>query len=94
MALGQGLVAWAAIAVTGDVAHVATGWQKELVIFDQARMYVYLGALLLWIVSFWRTEPDHAPLSPGMQEYLLALHRRAFDGLKPLKRPDTSSTDL
>lgn len=79
MALGQGLVAWAAIAVTGNVAHVATGWRKELVIFDQTRMYVYLGALLLWIVSFWRPEEENAPLSPEMQEYLLTLHRQTLD---------------
>lgn len=72
MALGQGLVAWAAVAVAGDVAHVATGWRKELVLFDQTRMYVYLGALLLWIVSFWRPEVDPAPPSPEMQKYLLA----------------------
>ncbi len=76
MALGQGLVAWAAIAVAGDVAHVATGWRKELVLFDQTRMYVYLGTLLLWIVSFWRPEVEPAPPSPEMQEYLLAWHER------------------
>ncbi len=76
MTLGQGLAAWASIAVVGDVAHVATGWRKELVIFDQVRMYVYLAALLLWTVSFSRPEQERDPLSPEMREYLFALHRR------------------
>jgi len=86
MALGQGLVAWAAVAVTGDVAHVATGWRKELIIFDQTRMYVYLGALLLWIVSFSRPEVEQAPMSPGMQEYLLALHQQALDDFRTTQK--------
>jgi len=76
MSLGQGLVAWAIFAVLGDVAHVVTGWRSEFIIFDRLRMYVYLGALVFWMVSFWRPEQGRVPLSPEMQEYILALHRR------------------
>lgn len=86
MALGQGLVAWAAVAVTGDVAHVATGWRKDLVLFDQARMYLYLGALVFWTVSFWKSDVDDSSLSSETQESLLASHERTLDGLNPSKR--------
>ncbi len=76
MALGQGLVAWAIIAVIGDVAHIATGWHSEFVLFDRLRMYLYLGVLVFWAVSFWRPEKGRTPLSPEMEQYILALHQR------------------
>jgi hypothetical protein len=39
-------------------------------------MFVYLGAEVWWIVSFWAHEPARKPLSPKLQEYLIDLHRR------------------
>lgn len=85
MTLGQGLVAWAAIAVIGDVAHVATGWSKELVIFDQTRMYVYFAVLLFWIVSFARPEEEQVSVSPELESYISALHQRVRHDLTTLK---------
>ncbi len=67
MTIGQGLVAWAAIAVIGDVAHVATGWRKELIIFDQTRMYVYLAVVVFWTVALWRPEEETSPDVDGIR---------------------------
>jgi hypothetical protein len=49
------------------------------------RMFVYLGALLFWIVAFWSPERKRAPLSVEMQNYLLALHQRVQDDLERMK---------
>lgn len=76
MSLGEGLAAWAAIAVLGDVAHFATGWRKELLIFDQTRMYVYLGVLFFWTVSFWQPEQEQVLPPPEVDEYISALHQQ------------------
>ncbi len=86
MTLGAGLAAWAVIAVTGDVAHFANGWRKELLIFDQIRMYVYLGVLLFWIVSFWQPAEEQAPAPPGLNDYLLGLHRQVRQDLTVLRK--------
>ena len=86
MALGQGLAAWAVIAVVGDVVHFATGWRKELTVFDQARMYVYLGALLFWIVSFWRPEQEKNPPPPELEDYLFTLHEHVRRDLSTLTK--------
>ena len=86
MALGQGLAAWAVIAVLGDVVHFATGWRKELVIFDQTRMYVYLAALLFWIISFWQPEREKTPPPPELDDYMLALHQRVRHELTTLTK--------
>lgn len=56
MALAQGLALWAAIAVAGDVLKVATGWRHDFVIFDQARLCIYLFDLAFWVFNFWRPE--------------------------------------
>lgn len=85
MALGQGLAAWAVIAVIGDVAHFATGWRKELAIFDQIRMYVYLAALLFWITSFWKPEQEKIS-HPELDDYILALHGRVRHDLTTLTK--------
>lgn len=76
MALGQGITVWAVISLLGDVGHVALGWSREFVIFDHVRMFAYLGVLVFWMVAFWISERERAPLSPEMQNYLVALHRR------------------
>lgn len=76
MSLGQGLAAWSAVAVIGDVAHVATGWHRELIIFDELRMYIYLAVLAFWIVAFWRPERKRAPIAKELQDYIAVLHQR------------------
>jgi hypothetical protein len=85
MALGQGLTAWSLVALLGNLVHLALGWRRDFVLFDHVRMFVYLGALLFWIVAFWSPERKRAPLSVEMQNYLLALHQRVQDDLERMK---------
>jgi hypothetical protein len=76
MGLAQGLTAWAFGAMVGDMAHIVLGWGREFVILDHLLMFLYLGALLYWIVTFWLPERSRAPVSAEMREYLVALHSR------------------
>ncbi len=76
MAIGQGLTVWAAIALLGDLGHVVLGPGKSFVMLDDLREFAYLGVLAFWTVSLWLPEKARAPLSPDMQEYLVALHRK------------------
>ena len=76
MALGQGLTMWAMSALISDAAHIALGWDRNSSVLDYIRMAFYLGALVLWIVAFWLPERERAPLSPDMNNYLVALHGR------------------
>lgn len=85
MALGQGLVAWATLAVLGDVVHIATGWRGEFILFDRLRMYTYLGALVFWTVAFWQPETVRPPLSPEMLEVVHALHKRVRHDLGTIR---------
>ena len=92
MALGQGLTLWALVALISDAAHIALGWDRDFGLLDQVRMIAYLLALVFWIVSFSLPERERAPLSPDMQEYLIALHRRVqydLDRLAESKRPQS-----
>lgn len=76
IALGQGLTLWALLNLGSDVLHVIVGWERDFALYDDIREFAYLGALLFWIASFWLPETERAPLSPDMEAYLLALHRR------------------
>ena len=76
MTLGEGLAAWASVAVLGDVAHFATGWRKELSIFDQTRMCVYIAVLLMWIISFWHPERAQSQPPSELKDYLSTVHQR------------------
>ena len=76
MRLGQGLTVWALVSFTVDVAHSYYGAVLHFAGLEHARMFVYLGAEVWWIVSFWAHEPARKPLSPKLQEYLVDLHRR------------------
>ena len=86
MTLGAGLAAWAVIAVVGDVAHFANGWRKDFFIFDQIRMYVYLGVLFFWVVSFWQSEEEQAQAPPELDEFILGLHRQVRRDLTMLRK--------
>ncbi len=76
VALGQGLTLWSLLNLGSDVLHVLAGWKRDFALYDGIREFAYLAALLFWIVSFWLPEKERAPLSPAMEAYLLALHRR------------------
>jgi hypothetical protein len=76
MALAQGLTLWAFGGVASDIAHILLGWSREFLVLDHLLMCLYLAVLLYWIFTFWRPEPERAPLSSEMRNYLVALHDR------------------
>ena len=76
MGLAQGLTAWAFGAMASDLAHIVFGWGREFAMLDHFLMFLYLGALVYWIVTFWLPERSRAPVSAEMREYLVALHSR------------------
>jgi hypothetical protein len=76
MALGQGLVAWATVAVLVDACHSYFGADRDFSVLEHVRMVVYLASLGYWTVQLWRPEPKRLPLSAEMQQYIVALHRQ------------------
>jgi hypothetical protein len=86
MGLAQGLTAWAFGAVASDLAHIILGWSREFLIFDHLLSFLYVAVLLYWIFTFWRPEPERAPLSSDMKDYLVALHRRVEYDLEKVAR--------
>jgi hypothetical protein len=76
MGLAQGLTAYAFGAVVSDLAHILFGWSHEFLVLDHLLMALYLAVLVYWIFTFWRPEPERAPLSSEMKNYLVALHAR------------------
>ncbi len=75
MALGQGLTAWATVAVVIDTLHSFLGSQRDFAGLEHVRMLVYLTVLGYWIVQLWKPEPARLPMSAAMQKYIVALHR-------------------
>ena len=90
MRLAQGLTAWAIVAVTIDTANSVLGWNRASPILEHVRMFTYLAALGYWITSFWLDEPERAPISADMQQYLVALHARVQYDLERVKRSGSS----
>lgn len=76
MAIAQGLTAWAAVAVVIDALHSFLGAEKDFSPLEHVRMFVYLGALAFWIVQLWVPEPQRQPISPELQEIIVALRKR------------------
>lgn len=75
-AVGQGLFLWSSIALLGDVAHTAFGWNREFVVLDHVRMFAYLAVLVFWGITFWFPEKERAELSPEIRAYLVAAAAR------------------
>lgn len=86
VALSQGLTLWALLTLGSNVLHVLAGWHRDFALYDGIREFAYLGALVFWIISFWLPERERAPLSPAMESYLLALHRRVQYDLDNVQR--------
>ena len=91
MAVGQGLTVWAAIALLSDLGHVVFGWNRTFATFDYVLEFAYLGVLAFWAVSLWQPQRAREPLSPEMQKYLLALHRRVHYDLERVRPADKPS---
>ncbi len=75
-AVGQGLFLWSFIALLGDLAHTALGWNRDSVVLDHIRMFGYLAVLGFWSIVFWQPEKERADLSPEIRAYLLAAHEQ------------------
>ena len=76
MALGNGWTAWAVTAILVDGLHSYFGADRYFVVLEHVRMFAYLAALGYWMVQFWLEEPARQPISPELNNYIQALHRR------------------
>ncbi|HUA99340.1 MAG TPA: hypothetical protein VMA34_13505 [Terracidiphilus sp.] len=76
MAIGQGFAAWIVVAVLAETLHGYFGRWRYFSVLEYAHQFVYFGALVYWTVQMWRSEPARRPISPELQEYIAALHRR------------------
>jgi hypothetical protein len=86
MGLAQGLTAWAFAAVGSDLAHIILGWSRQFFVLDYLLSFLYLTVLIYWVFTFWRPEPERAPLSSEMKDYLMALHKRVQYDLEQVTR--------
>jgi hypothetical protein len=87
VALGQGLGAWAFIALLEEFGHAIYGWDHDFVVLVHLRMVGYLSVLVYWMVAFWLPEKVRKPLSPEMNAYLVALHQRVQYDLTSVDGP-------
>lgn len=76
MAVGQTLTAWSAIMVIKTAVESFFGTQSFYNQFERVRYLTYTGAFCWLLVQLWRQEPERQPISPDLQQYILALHRR------------------
>jgi hypothetical protein len=81
MALGNGWIAWAMIAIVVDGLHSYFGADRYFEGLEHIRMFTYLVVLVYWMVQFWRDEPERRPLSPELRAYIEALHHRVKNHL-------------
>lgn len=86
MGLGQGLSAWALVSLLVDAAH-CLGPFRYYVTLEHVRIFSYLAALIYWIITFWRQEPERKELTPEMQAYLAGLHRDVQNDLSKIVIP-------
>lgn len=78
MSLGIGLIIWSLVSVAVDVAHsyFGTSHPADFTMLEHIRTLAYIAAVVYWIITFWMEEPERKPLSPEMQNYLVALHAK------------------
>lgn len=91
MGLAQGFTVWAFTSLVSDVTHMILGWGQQFVILDRLLMFLYLGTLVYWAVTFWLPERSRAPVSTEMREYLVALHSRVQYDLEKVNTSRKSS---
>ena len=60
------------------------GTQHLYSAMEVGRGFVYTAAICWMIVQLWIPEPDRQPISPDLQEYILALHKRVEYDLRRL----------
>jgi hypothetical protein len=73
MGLGQGLLAWATVAVIIDSLHNLLGRYHWFYALEDLRSIVWIAAAVYWIGIFWKPQRERLPFSPEMQKYLVDL---------------------
>lgn len=83
MALGQGLTVWSTLMVLKSAVQSFVG-TRAYPQLENFRSVTYMVAICWMIVQLWRDEPERRPISPNLQEYILALHKRVEYDLRRL----------
>ena len=76
MMLGQGLLAWAGLAVIVDCIHTLLGRYRWFGALEDVRSTVWVIAAIYWIFGFWKSEPDSTFPPAGAEKYLVDLHEQ------------------
>jgi hypothetical protein len=76
MAVGQGLTAWSSVMVVTTALQSFLGTRLLYLPLEDIRSAAYIAAIGWITLQLWRQEPERQPLSPDLQEYILALHKR------------------
>lgn len=76
MAVGQGLTAWSSLMLLTTAAQGLLGTQHLYSALEVGRGFAYTAAICWMTVQLWVPEPERQPISPDLQQYILALHRR------------------
>ena len=87
LALGQGLTAWAFVALLEDFGHVAFGWNRQFIVFVHIRMLIYLAVLGYWTVAFWRSEISRSHSFGESGAISVALRERVHYDRSRFERP-------
>jgi hypothetical protein len=74
MRLGQGLLAWATIAVVVDALHTLLGRYQWFGALEDLRSIVWIAAAVYWIFGFWKPEREFVMPLENAENYLIDLH--------------------
>jgi hypothetical protein len=84
MAVGEGLTIWSSVTVVTTALQSFLGTQRLYLPLGRVSSITYIAAIAWITVQLWRQEPERQPLSPDLQEYILALHKRVEYDLRRL----------
>lgn len=84
MAVGQGLTAWSSLMLAMAAVEGLMGTQALYYALEEARGFVYAAAICWITFQLWIPEPERQPISPDLQQYILALHKRVEYDLRRL----------
>lgn len=76
MAVEFGFAGWIVVAVLTETLHGYFGRWRYFSALEYTQQFVYLGALVYWIIQLWRPEPARRPISPELRDYIASLHRQ------------------
>ena len=76
MRLGQGLLAWATVAVVVDALHTLLGHYRWFSALENVRSIVWVVAAIYWIFGFWKPEPESSMPPRNAEKYLVDLHQQ------------------